>query len=84
MKSLKILLVEVKLIFSLYTFVVQTEDKYQQLIEIDKEELVVLPISQKRIRQLIKGLEWFNYNIKRDDRQTDVYRGRISRQRRKR
>ena len=40
----------------MYTLIEQTEEEYWQLTEIEKEEAVVLTISQKMIIQLIKGL----------------------------
>ena len=38
------------------TLVVQTEEEFQQLTEIEKEEAVVLTMTQKEIKQLIEGL----------------------------
>ena len=39
------------------TLILQTEEEYWQSTEIEKEEAVVLTESQKKIRQLIEGLD---------------------------
>ena len=41
----------------MYTLAVQTEEEYQQPTKIAKEEAVMLTLSQKNMRQLIKGLD---------------------------
>ena len=54
------------------TFDVQTEEEYWQLTDIEKEKAVVLTISQKKIRQLIKGLERIQQHNKKEDGYTYV------------
>ena len=46
-----------RLIFQCTTLIVQSEEEYQQLTEVEKEDAVVLKISQKKRRQLIKGID---------------------------
>ena len=41
----------------MYTLIVQTEEEYQQLTEIEKKEALVLTISQEQIKHLVKGLD---------------------------
>ena len=41
----------------MYTLLVQTEEEFQQLTEIEKEEVVVLfTVSQKETKQLVERL----------------------------
>ena len=54
-----------RLYFSMYTFKVQTEEECQQLIELGKEEAIVLTISQE-IRQLKQGLDGIELHNKKD------------------
>ena len=49
--------VEEKTEFSMYTLIVQSEEEYGQLTEIEKEQAVVLTALQKEIRQLVKRLD---------------------------
>ena len=39
------------------TFDSKTEGEYQKLTEIEKEEAVVFTVSQKKIKQLVEGLD---------------------------
>ena len=40
----------------MYTLVLQTEEEFQQLTKMEKEETRVLTITQKEVKQLIEGL----------------------------
>ena len=70
--------------FLMYTFIVQTEDEYLHLIKIEKEETIVLNTSQKKIRELTKGLDRIQICNKKKKQIHRCKRGRISRQTRKR
>ena len=63
--------------FPLYTLVLHTEEEFQQLTEIEKEEAVVLKVSQKHTQELIEGLR----RIQLHNEGEDIHRrkrGRIS------
>ena len=87
--------VEKKINFLMYTLIVQKEEEYQQLAEIEKEEAVVITAYWKEITQLIKGFDRIQLHnrkrrqisictTEREDRYIDKERGIISKQRRKR
>ena len=52
----------------MYTIVIQTEEQIQQFTEIEKEEAIVITVSQMEIKQFREELVVFKYTIKREDR----------------
>ena len=59
------LYVEEKTGFPMYTLEVWTEEKYQPLTEIEREEAVMLTVSQMQIKCLIEGLSCIHLHNKK-------------------
>ena len=64
-------------VFSMYTLVVHTEEDYRQLKDIEKVEAVVVTISQKRIQQLVEGLDIIQLQNKGRRRKIDIRRAEV-------
>ena len=75
--------VEEKTDFSMYILVTETDVKYQQMTEIEKEEVVVLTGSKKEMSELIEGLSRIQLHNKKKIQIHRKKRGRINRQRKK-